>query len=50
MNEPEDGKNKYAKFCAESNGCVWGFWKQLPGVAIYDVQVFLSPVLIEEHT
>ena len=44
MNRPKDVNN--AKFCAESNGCVGGFWKQLHGVAIYDILVFLSPVLI----
>ena len=32
MNRPKDVNN--AKFCAESNGCVGGFWKQLHGVAI----------------
>ncbi len=46
MNQPADENN--AKFCAESNGCVGGFWKQLHGVAIYDILVFLSPELIVE--
>jgi hypothetical protein len=32
MNQPMDVN--YAKFCAESNGCVGGFWKQLHGVGV----------------
>ncbi len=46
MNRLADVNN--AKFCAESDdGCVGGFWKQLHGVAIYDIFCFFVflPVL-----
>ncbi len=39
MSQPKDVKN--AKFCAESNGCVRGFWNGLNGVSISAILVML---------
>ena len=40
ISQPKDVIN--AKFCAESNGCVGGYWKWLHGVAIQVILVFIS--------
>ncbi len=53
MSRPKDVKN--AKFCAESNGCVGGFWYGLNGVSISAILVFLylivyCPALMPRQT